>query len=156
MVIAAFLASFAGSLAMWWIYFAFTAEAASEAISQAKDPGRVARVAYTYTHLLPIAGIIVTAVADEWTIHHPLGHADLKTAAALIGGPFLFLLGGLLFKRAVFRLWAPAQVVALLALMALAPVSAMVSPLVLSIATTAVLLGVCVRESLVHAAKSRR
>ena len=153
MVVAAFLASFAGSLAMWWIYFSFTAEAASEAISHAKDPGRVAREAYTYIHLLPIAGVIVTAVADEWTIHHPVGHTDLKTALALIGGPFLFLLGGVLFKRAVFRAWARAQVVGLLALAALAPVSLAVSPLLLSIATTAVLLGVSVREGLVRRAK---
>jgi low temperature requirement protein LtrA len=155
MVIAAFLASFAGSLAMWWIYFSFTAEAASEAISHAKDPGRVAREAYTYIHLLPIAGVIVTAVADEWTIHHPLGHADLKTALALIGGPFLFLLGGVLFKRAVFRAWARAQVAGLLALAALAPLSLVVSPLVLSIATTVILLGVSVREGLVRRAKAR-
>ena len=154
MIIAAFLASFAGSLAMWWIYFAFTAEAASEAISHAKEPGRVAREAYTYIHLLPIAGVIVTAVADEWTIHHPLGHTDLKTALALIGGPFLFLLGGVLFKRAVFRAWARAQVVGLLALAALAPVSLAVSPLALSIATTAVLLGVSVREGLARRAKT--
>jgi low temperature requirement protein LtrA len=154
MIIAAFLASFAGSLAMWWIYFAFTAEAASEAISHAKEPGRVAREAYTYIHLLPIAGVIVTAVADEWTIHHPLGHTDLKTALALIGGPFLFLLGGVLFKRAVFRAWARAQVVGLLALAALAPVSLAVSPLALSLATTAVLLGVSVREGLVRRAKT--
>jgi low temperature requirement protein LtrA len=154
-VVAAFLASFAGSLAMWWIYFSFTAEAASEAISHAKDPGRVARTAYTYIHLLPIAGIIVTAVADEWTIHHPLGHTDLKTAIALIGGPFLFLLGGLLFKRAMFRIWAPAQVVGLLALAALAPASLAISPLVLSVATTVVLLGVSVREGLVHRVKAR-
>jgi low temperature requirement protein LtrA len=153
-VIAAFLASFAGSLAMWWIYFAFTAEAASEAISHAEDPGRVAREAYTYIHLLPIAGVIVTAVADEWAIHHPVGHTDLKTALALIGGPFLFLLGGVLFKRAVFRAWARAQVVGLLALAALAPVSLAVSPLVLSLATTAVLLGVSVREGLVRRAKT--
>jgi low temperature requirement protein LtrA len=154
MVVAAFLASFAGSLAMWWIYFSFTAEAASEAISHAEDPGRVAREAYTYIHLLPIAGVIVTAVADEWTIHHPLGHTDLKTALALIGGPFLFLLGGVLFKRAVFRAWARAQVVGLLALAALAPVSLAVSPLALSLATTAVLLGVSVREGLVRRAKT--
>jgi low temperature requirement protein LtrA len=153
LVIAVFLASFAGSLAMWWIYFSFTAEAASESISHAKDPGRVARVAYTYTHLLPIAGIIVTAVADEWTIHHPTGHTDLKTAAAMIGGPFLFMLGGLLFKRAVFRVWAKAQVVGLLVLAALAPASLVISPLVLSVATTVVLLGVCVRENLVHGRK---
>jgi low temperature requirement protein LtrA len=155
MVIAAFLASFAGSLAMWWIYFSFTAEAASEAISHAKDPGRVAREAYTYIHLLPIAGVIVTAVADEWTIHHPVGHTDLKTALALIGGPFLFLLGGVLFKRAVFRAWAPAQLAGLLALAALAPVSLAASPLVLSIATTVILLGVSVREGLVRRARAR-
>ena len=154
MVIAAFLASFAGSLAMWWIYFSFTAEAASEAISHAKDPGRVAREAYTYIHLLPIAGVIVTAVADEWTIHHPVGHTDLKTALALIGGPLLFLLGGVLFKRAVFRAWARAQIVGLLALAALAPVSLAVSPLVLSLATTVVLLGVSVREGFARRAKA--
>ena len=155
MVIAAFLASFAGSLAMWWIYFSFMAEAASETISHAKDPGRLAREAYTYVHLLPIAGIIVTAVANEWTIHQPVGHVDVKTAAALIGGPFLFLLGGLLFKRAVFRLWAPAQIGGLLALAALIPVSSMIGPLALSIATTVVLLGVCIRETLVHGAKAQ-
>jgi low temperature requirement protein LtrA len=152
-VIAAFLASFAGSLAMWWVYFSLTAEAASEAIMHARNPGRVARVAYTYSHLLPIAGIIVTAVADEWTIHHPTGHTDLKTAAALIGGPFLFLLGGLLFKRAVFRVWAWAQIVGLAVLAALAPTSLVLSPLALSIATTVVLLGVCVREAWVHRAR---
>ncbi|TCS14583.1 low temperature requirement protein A [Caulobacter sp. BK020] len=154
-VIAAFLASFAGSLAMWWIYFSFTAEAASEAISHAKDPGRLAREAYTYIHLLPIAGVIVTAVADEWTIHHPLGHTDLKTALAVIGGPFLFLLGGVLFKRAVFRSWPRAQVAGLLALAALAPLSLVVGPLALSIATTVVLLGVSVREGLVRRSKAR-
>ncbi|KQY30800.1 hypothetical protein ASD38_05365 [Caulobacter sp. Root487D2Y] len=148
MVIAAFLAAFAGSLAMWWIYFAVTAEAASEAISRSRNPGQVARMAYTYIHLLPIAGIIVTAVADEWTIHHPLGHADLKTVAALIGGPLLFLLGGLLFKRAVFRRWSPSRGMGLLALVALAPVSPMLSPLALSIATTLVLAGVAAWESL--------
>ncbi|MDR6533388.1 low temperature requirement protein LtrA [Caulobacter rhizosphaerae] len=156
LVMAAFLAAFAGSLAMWWIYFSFTAEAASEAISHAKDPGRVAREAYTYIHLLPIAGVIVTAVGDEWTIHHPLGHTDLKTALAVIGGPFLFLLGGVLFKRAVFRSWPRAQVVGLAALAALAPLSLAVGPLVLSIATTAVLLGVSVREGLVRRSNARR
>jgi low temperature requirement protein LtrA len=153
-VIAAFIAAFAGSLAMWWIYFSFTAEAASEAISEAKDPGAVARVAYTYSHLLPIAGIIVAAVGDEWVIHHPLGHTDLKTAAALIGGPFLFLLGGLLFKRAVFRLWSPSRGSGLAALAALAPASLVVNPLTLSAATTLVLTGVSVWESLALRARA--
>ena len=153
-VVAAFIAAFAGSLAMWWIYFSFTAEAAAEAISQAKDPGAVARVAYTYSHLLPIAGIIVAAVGDEWVIHHPLGHTDLKTAAALIGGPFLFLLGGLLFKRAVFRLWSPSRGSGLMALAALAPASFVMNPLTLSVTTTLVLAGVSVWESLAMRARA--
>jgi low temperature requirement protein LtrA len=33
---------------MWWIYFERHNEAASEAIAASDDPGRVARLAYTY------------------------------------------------------------------------------------------------------------
>ncbi|WP_426013290.1 low temperature requirement protein A [Caulobacter sp. DWR2-3-1b2] len=81
-------------------------------------------------------------------LHHLLGHADLKTAAALTGGPFLFMLGGLLFKKAVFRLWSPSRGARLVGLAALAPLSLSMSPLVLSVATTAVLAGVAAFESL--------
>ncbi len=147
-VTAAFASSFVASLAMWWIYFSFTAEAASEAISHSDDPGRVARVAYTYSHLLPVAGIIVAAVGDEWVIHHPVGHADLKTAMALIGGPLLFLLGGVLFKKAVFRIWSPSRIAGIAVLGLLALVAMAVSPLVLSLLTTVVLLAVAAWESL--------
>ncbi|MDG2529627.1 low temperature requirement protein A [Caulobacter endophyticus] len=138
-VILSFASAFVASIAMWWIYFSFTAEAASEAISHSDDPGRVARLAYTYSHLLPVAGIIVAAVGDEWVIHHPVGHADPKVSAALIGGPLLFLLGGVWFKRAVFRIWSPSRGAGVAALLLLIPVSPLVPPLVLSLLTTGVL-----------------
>ncbi len=147
-VAASFASSFVASIAMWWIYFSFTAEAASEAISHSDDPGRVARIAYTYSHLLPVAGIIVAAVGDEWVIHHPVGHADPKISAALIGGPLLFLLGGVLFKRAVFRIWSPSRGAGMAVLLLLIPVSPLVSPLVLSLLTTGVLVLVGGWESL--------
>ena len=51
--IAAFAIAFIGSVAMWWIYFNIGAERAAEYIAASDDPGRHARVAYTYTHLLP-------------------------------------------------------------------------------------------------------
>ena len=105
-------------------------------------------MAYTYTHLLPVAGIIVAAVGDEWVIHHPLGHADFKIAAAVIGGPFLFLLGTLLFKLAVFRRWSRARITGLVALAALAPVALSLSPLALSALSTLVLAAVGAWESL--------
>lgn len=135
-VIAAFASALVGSIAMWWIYFSFTAEAASEAIAESENPGAIARVAYTYSHLLPVAGIIVAAVGDEWVIHHPLGHTDFKTAAAVIGGPALFLFGSLVFKLAVFRRWSATRLTGLALLGALIPVAGHVSPLVLSVLST--------------------
>ena len=146
-VIAAFAAALVCSIAMWWIYFSSTAEAASEAIAHSANPGAIARVAYTYSHLLPIAGIIVAAVGDEWVIHHPLGHTDFKTAAAVIGGPALFLFGALVFKLAVFRRWSRTRIVGLALLAALVPVAGHVSPLVLSILSTLALVVVGVWES---------
>ena len=140
--IAAFATSLVGSIAMWWIYFSFTAEAASEAIAESEDPGAIARLAYTYSHLIPIAGIIVAAVGDEWVIHHPVGHADPKVAAAVIGGPALFLLGVLVFKLAVFKQWSRTRLAGLAALAALIPVAGHVSPLVLSILSTLTLVAV--------------
>lgn len=150
-VIAACATAFVGSLAMWWIYFSSTAHAASAAIAGSSNPGRVARIAYTYAHLLPVAGIIVAAVADEWVIHHPLGHSDLKTALAILGGPALFLLGVALFKLAVFRRWSRSRLTGLAALAALCPFALTMSPLALSVATTGVMIAVAAWESLLPA-----
>lgn len=136
----AFAATFIGALAMWWVYFSSNAEAASHVISDARDPGSIARLAYTYVHVLPIAGIIVTAVGDEWVLAHPTGHTDLKTALAVVGGPALFLLGVLLFKLAVFRRLSPSRLTGLILLAALAPFSLMLSPVALCLFTTAVLI----------------
>ena len=154
-VVVAFATALVGSIAMWWIYFSFTAEAASEAIAESKDPGAIARLAYTYSHLIPIAGIIVAAVGDEWVIHHPVGHADLKIAAAVIGGPALFLLGVLVFKLAVFKELSRTRLVGLGLLALLIPVAGHVSPLVLSVLSTLALVVVGVWETLIIGRRSR-
>lgn len=134
--VAAFASALVGSIAMWWIYFSFTAEAASQAIAESEDPGAIARLAYTYSHLIPIAGIIVAAVGDEWVIHHSAGHTDFKTAAAVIGGPALFLLGVLVFKLAVFKAWSRTRIAGLALLALLVPAAAHISPLALSVLST--------------------
>ena len=97
----AFVSAFIGSVAMWWIYFDLGAERGSRSIQQSADPGRTARVAYTYLHLLIVAGIIVCAVADELTLHAPGQLSDSTGAAVLLGGPVLYLLGNALFKKTV-------------------------------------------------------
>ncbi len=95
----AFVSAFAASIAMWWIYFHKGAEAGSEKISKSAESGRLARSAYTYLHMPIVAGIILSAVADDLVLAHPDGHSDPKTAACAIGGPLLFLVGAILFKH---------------------------------------------------------
>ena len=100
-VIVAFLSSFFGALAMWWIYFHKGVEAGSELISNSSEPGRLARIAYTYLHLPIVAGIILSAVADELVLQHPAGHSGVRAVVSAVGGPMLFLIGAILFKLSI-------------------------------------------------------
>jgi low temperature requirement protein LtrA len=147
-IVAAFLVAFLGAVAMWWIYFNIGAETASRRIADSSDPGRLARLAYTYMHLPLVAGIIVAAVGDELVLAHPTGHTDVKTAAVLLAGPALYLLGNLLFKRATANRPALSHIVGLVLLALLVPVSLGMQPLAFSALTTLVLVVVAVWETL--------
>jgi low temperature requirement protein LtrA len=144
---AAFAAAFIGSVAMWWIYFNIGAERAAEYIAASDDPGRHARVAYTYTHLLPVAGIIVTAVSDELVLAHPGGHVDFKTAATTLAGPALFLIGNLIFKRILAGSRGLSHMVGLGLLVLAAPLAWVVPPLALGAITSAILVVVAIWET---------
>ncbi|MBB3108809.1 low temperature requirement protein LtrA [Paenibacillus phyllosphaerae] len=100
---AAFAISFISTVALWRIYFIATAKSGHHRIAHSSDPGRVARSGYTYTHLLLVIGIILTAVAGELLLHHPTGHMDMKSALITVGGPVLFLVGNLIFMWIVNR-----------------------------------------------------
>src|SRR5437773_7430026 len=146
--VAAFVSAFIGSLAMWWIYFHKGAEAGSEQISKSSEPGRLARLAYTYLHMPIVAGIILSAVADELVLKHPADHSDLKTVLSAIGGPLLFLVGTIFFKH-VIRGWLQlSHGVGIIALCVLAWFAGELSPLMLSILTTAIMIAVAVWESI--------
>jgi low temperature requirement protein LtrA len=143
-----FLSSLVGSIAMWWIYFHKGAEAGSERISQSAEPGRMARLAYTYLHMPIVAGIIVTAVADELVLSHPDGHSDARTVLSAIGGPLLFLIGTILFKHTVRGWLQLSHIVGITALGVLAWFAGELSPVWLSILTTMILLIVAVWETI--------
>jgi low temperature requirement protein LtrA len=132
---------------MWWIYFHKGAEAGSEQISRSSEPGRLARLAYTYLHMPIVAGIIVSAVADELVLKHPLGHSGPATVLSAIGGPLLFLLGTILFKHTIRGFLQLSHGVGIVALGALGWFAGDLSPLLLSIATTAIMIIVAVWES---------
>jgi low temperature requirement protein LtrA len=144
----AFVSALLGSIAMWWIYFHIGAEAASEELSKSSEPGRLARLAYTYLHMPIVAGIIVAAVADELVLKHPGGHSDLKTVTSAIGGPLLFLFGTVLFKYSFRGFLQLSHGAGIIALCAIAWFAGELSPLMLSILTTAVLIVVAMWETM--------
>jgi low temperature requirement protein LtrA len=135
------------SIAMWWIYFGQHAGAAAEAIAHSDDPGRLARFAYTYVPILLAAGIVVSAVGDELVLSHPEGHVETATALVIVGGPALFLIGAVLFKLGVFKYWSVPRLSGLAVILALYPLAGSLSPLLLSAATTAVMLAVAAWEA---------
>jgi len=113
------------------------------------DPGRQGRIAYTYLHLPIVAGIIVGAVADELVLAHP-DHADAGAAAAILGGPALYLVGTSLFKWVTNARRLPpfSHLVGLGCLLALAPLASghAVSALALSALATGALIVVAAWE----------
>jgi low temperature requirement protein LtrA len=147
-VITAFLSAFVGALAMWWIYFHKGAEAGSELISNSNEPGRLARLAYTYLHLPIVAGIILSAVANDVVLKHPTGHSSLRTVLSAVGGPMLFLIGAILFKHAIRGWFQLSHGVGIIALAVLGWFAVDFTPLELSLLTTALLIVVAAWESI--------
>jgi low temperature requirement protein LtrA len=150
LTVLAFAVAFAGSVAFWWVYFHRSADAGEEEMGRSADPGRIARSAYTYSHLPLVAGIIVTAVGDELVIAHPTGHADLATVATVLGGPALFLAGHALFKYTVFGAVSVPRLVAILLLGAFVPIALVLPPLAVGAAATLVVIGVATHETFFH------
>ena len=146
--VGAFASSFVGAIAMWWIYFHRGAEAGTEQISKSSEPGRLARLAYTYLHMPIVAGIILSAVADELVLTHPAETSDLKTVLSGIGGPMLFLVGTILFKHTIRGFLQLSHGAGIVLLAALAWFAGGLTPLTLSWMTSAIMIIVAVWESI--------
>jgi low temperature requirement protein LtrA len=85
------------TVAMWWTYFDRSAAIAEERLRTHPDPVLAAADAYSYLHLVLVAGIIVFAVGVKIAVHdvrEPLGD---PTRLALCGGVALYLAGHVAF-----------------------------------------------------------
>jgi low temperature requirement protein LtrA len=137
--VAAMAAAFVSSVVMWWLYFNVGAEHGSRRLAKARNPGPLARLAYTYLHILIVAGIILSAVADEAVLAHPHEPAGLKTTLMIVGGAVLYLLGIMLFKWAVAGNVPWAHVLAMIVTLALAALAPWLDVLLLAASATLVL-----------------
>lgn len=142
----AFVVSFIGCVAMWWMYFDTSSGDAAHVIEHSSDPGRLGAY-FHYLHVILIAGVIVCAVADDLVVAHPADPVKLKYAAVLIAGPLIYLLGNALFKRIVYGRFPRSHAIGIVALLLLAPLMPVLNLLVAGTLTTAVMVLVTVWEA---------
>jgi low temperature requirement protein LtrA len=141
-----FVAAFAGVTALWWIYFDRSADAGARIVAESSDPGRLGRSAYHLIHPIMVAGIIVTAAADERVLADPTVTSSVSTAYLVLGGTALFLAGHAAFKATVWRIvpWSRLAAIAVLALLGIVATS--ISVLALGAATSAVVVALAVTD----------
>jgi low temperature requirement protein LtrA len=138
--------AFLGSVALWWVYFDRGAVTGLRAIASSADPGRLAAGAYTRIHVVMVAGIIGAAAADEAVIAHPRSDVEVQTAAVILGGPLVYLLGTALYQRALGLPPPVSRLVAVGVLCALVPLALVTSALALSVLVLVVITGVALAD----------
>ncbi|RJU03334.1 low temperature requirement protein A [Arthrobacter frigidicola] len=147
--VSAFLSAFASTVLMWLLYFAHDESRGRRFINASQNAAMVARSAYTWAPVVLVLGLVLTAVADELVLFHPgdnIGTEDqyLPTNLLIWVASSVYLLGNLLFKRAIGRPWLASHIAGILALTALFAASNALSPLAMNWASNAVLLAVIV------------
>lgn len=143
--IIAFLIAFIGSLAMWWIYFDTSSKDGSKAIQHSKNPGLVG-AKFNYIHVTLVAGIIVSAVANELVIADPPKPMDITAIAVIIGGPMIYLIGNAVYKKVVYGRIPKSHLLSLAVLVALIPISFVTDYLMIGGLTTALLVVLAIWE----------
>ncbi|MFZ0098256.1 MAG: low temperature requirement protein A [Gemmobacter sp.] len=142
----AFLSSLAGAIGLWWVYFHVGFRRGAHQIEHSEDPGRLARLAFTYAHIPIVAGIVLSAVGAERSIAHPGDPANLAEAASVLGGVAMFLAGNGWFKRISGRWFPLSHLVGLGICVALLFALPWMNLLALNIASTTILVLVAIWE----------
>jgi low temperature requirement protein LtrA len=148
--------AFLGTAALWWLYFNYVARIAERRLALAENRTRLARDAYTYLHVVIVAGIIVVAVGDELVIVHPTDRLAGKEVAAVVAGPALYLVAHVLFRLRMAGTVSWKRLAGAVGCIAAAAVGAVAPALVLATLVAAILIAVIVAEQVAGARRSAR
>lgn len=94
-------------------------------------------------------------MGDKEVLAHPDGQS-LSTVVTMVGGPLLFLIGTLVFRRLLEGRWIVPQIAGVLMLLAIAAASPMLAALGTGVATTVALLVVAALETVYRMRRRRR
>jgi low temperature requirement protein LtrA len=110
--------SLAITIGLWWTYFGTLARLAEERLRVHDDPVLAAADAYSYIHLILVAGIIVFAVGAKVAVAHPDDPLSDGARLALCGGVATYLSGLVAFRLRLLRSVDWDQVAGAIAVMA--------------------------------------
>jgi low temperature requirement protein LtrA len=151
--VAAFALAFLTTAALWWLYFNLVAGLAERRLAEAENRTVIARDAYTYLHVLIVAGILLTAVGNELVIAHPTRGLHDAELAAVVCGPALYLLAHVALRLRIAGTVAGRRLAGALACLAIGAIGTFAPALVVAALLFAALVAVIARD---HVAASRR
>jgi low temperature requirement protein LtrA len=150
-VIAAAILGMAVACAMWWLYFDVAALMAARRLAEEQDVrarNELARDAFSYIHLPMVAAIVLVALGMKTTLAHVRDPLHWETAAALVGGSSLYVLGQVAFKWRTLGSLSVQRLVAAVVLLGLVPVAHEVDAVITVGAVGAVMWALIAFESL--------
>jgi low temperature requirement protein LtrA len=153
--VTAFALAFMSTAALWWLYFSLVATIAERRLAQAEHRTELARDAYTYLHVVIVAGILLTAVGDEIVIAHPTSELSNAELTVVVCGPALYLLAHVALRLRMTRSLTWRRLTGAVGCLAVAAIGIFAPALVVAALLVAVLLGV-IAADMVAAVKRRR
>ncbi|MBV8955981.1 MAG: low temperature requirement protein A [Solirubrobacterales bacterium] len=135
------------TVALWWTYFDRFAEVAEERLREHPDPVLVAADAYSYLHLVIVAGIIVFAVGVHFLALESDRSLPDGARLCLCGGLALYLLGHVAFRLRIAGTVGYEKLIVAVLLILLYALGPGLSGWTLAAIATALLAGLCTAES---------
>jgi low temperature requirement protein LtrA len=143
---AAFLETIATTVLLWRIYIHRSGQLLSAAFAKRPISPGMARWA-GHTHLVMVAGLVITAVGDELVIAHPSARTPLTWAVVILGGPALFLVARAGTEYLVFARVSANRMIGVLVLAALTPVALHLVALMTATAAALLLAGIAITDA---------
>jgi low temperature requirement protein LtrA len=154
--VAALGLAFLSTAALWWLYFNLVANIAQRRLAQAENRTVLARDAYTYLHVVIVAGILLSAVGDELVIAHPTDDLPDAEVIAVVCGPALYLLAHVLLRLRMTGTIGGRRLAGAVACLAVGAIGAFAPALVVAALLLAVLVAVIVGDQIAADRRRRR
>ena len=149
--VAAFGLAFLTTAALWWLYFNLVATIAERRLAEAANRTLLARDAYTYLHVVIVAGILLTAVGDELVIAHPTSELPDAEVTALVCGPALYLLAHVALRLRMTATVSGRRLAGAVACLAIGPIGTFAPALVVAVMLFGVLVAIVVGDQIAAA-----